>query len=240
LGSIFIKGLPEEDKNFAAYATLSFLLDNFFSGYLNTIRNDERFRDDVNILYSGGDDIFAVGRWDKLIEFAREIRTEFETFVGRPDISISGGITMVNAKFPIAKAAELAGDAEHNAKQFDGKNAFNIFGRNVSWKDEFAYVENWKNEFLGHCTNPQKPMPRSILHKIMTFAELKRRGEMKYAWHTVYFLKRFAENKNKEIKELCEELKTELLFKNKPRNYELIAIAARWAELELKEFELKK
>jgi CRISPR-associated protein Csm1 len=33
LGAIFIKGLPEEQKSFAAYAILSFLLDYFFSGY---------------------------------------------------------------------------------------------------------------------------------------------------------------------------------------------------------------
>jgi len=59
---------------------------------------------------------------------------------------------------------------------------------------------------------------------------------MKYVWHTVYFLKRFSE-KNSELKDFCESLKSELIDLKKPRNYELMAIAARWAELELKEFD---
>jgi CRISPR-associated protein Csm1 len=235
LDAILIKGLPEEQKSFAAYATLSFLLDYFFSGYLNTIRNSDKFKDDVNILYSGGDDVFAVGRWDKLIEFAYEIREKFEKFVGRPDISISGGIAIVDKNFPIAKAAELASEAEHNAKTHAGKNAFNLFGQNISWKDEYKHVLKWKNDFVKHCTASNNPMPRSILHKMMTYAELKHKGEMKYAWHTVYFLKRFSENKSNEVKTFCRDLQNEML--GDARHYELMGIAARWAELQLKEFD---
>jgi len=233
LGNIFVKGLPEEQRSFAAYSTLSFLLDYFFSGYLNTIRNHADFKDDVNILYSGGDDMFVVGRWDKLIEFAHEIRVRFEKFVGRPDISISGGIAMVGEKFPIAKAAELAGKAEDKAKEFNNKakNALNLFGENISWQNEYVYVFEWKEMLKSKCKFEK--MPRSILHKIMAFAELKRKGDLKYAWHTVYFLKRFSEN-NKGLTVFCETLKSELLDLNKSRNYALMAIAARWTELELK------
>lgn len=240
LGHIFIKGLPDEARSFAAYSTLSFLLDYFFSGYLNTIRNSEDFKDHVNILYSGGDDIFAVGKWDNLILFAHKIRTEFERFVGRPDISISGGIAIVGEKFPIAKAAVMAGKAEDDAKSFVStdssqgtKNAFNLFGQSFSWKDEYDFILKWKTEFYKHCKAEIKPMPRSILHKIMSLAKIMKKGDMKYVWHTVYFLKRFSENKNDKVKAFCEKLKTEVL-KSK-RNYELMAIAARWAELELRE-----
>lgn len=240
LGSIFINGLPDEAKSFAAYSTLSFLLDYFFSGYLNTIRNSDDFKDDVNILYSGGDDVFAVGRWDKLILFAHKIHTEFERFVGRPDISISGGIAMVGEKFPVAKAAEMAGIAEDAAKSFVStgstngtKNAFNLFGESFSWQDEYDYILKWKSEFIEHCTTKEKPMPRSILHKIMSFTEIMKKGDMKYVWHTVYFLKRFSENnKSEAVKTFCEKLKMEVLKSN--RNYDLMAIAARWAELELR------
>jgi CRISPR-associated protein Csm1 len=233
LGLIFIKGLPDEDKSFAAYATLSFLLDYFFSGYLNTIRNDEKFKDDVNILYSGGDDVFAVGRWDKLILFAEQIRKDFHKFVGRDDISISGGIVIVNDKYPIAKAAELAGEAESAAKTFNNgvKNAFNLFGETMSWKSEFDFVKCWKEDFVLKCDTEN--MPRSILHKLMTFADMKKRNEIKYVWHTAYYLKRFSERGNEKIKPFCEELKTTMLCNS--RNYDLIAIAARWAELELRD-----
>lgn len=235
LGSIFIKGLPDSAKSFSAYSTLSFLLDNFFSGFLNTIRN--KYKDDVNILYSGGDDVFAVGRWDKLIEFAEEIRKAFKKFVNRDDISISGGIAMVGDHFPIAKAAALAGDAEDAAKSYNNKqkNAFNMFGENVSWKEEFDFVKQFKNEFVFLCK--EKDMPRSILHRLIILCNNMRDGDMSYIWHTAYFLKRFSDGKNVVIKDFCNKLKVLLC---NTRNYELIAIAARWAELELRDIKGKK
>lgn len=242
LGSIFIKGLPENDKSFSAYSTLSFMLDYFFSGYLNTIR--EKYKDDVNILYSGGDDVFAVGRWDKLIEFAADIRKNFAKFVGREDISISGGIAIVGDKFPIAKAAELAGDAEHNAKSnSEAKNAFNMFGETISWKDEFGYVEKYKKEFVDLITHEK--LSKGILHKIKTYSlmiednkEKKARGKrenMSYLWHTAYYLSRYMEShkKNQSVYDFCKNLRDRELLDT--RKYELMAVAARWAELELKE-----
>lgn len=233
LGAIFIKGLPDEDKSFSAYSTLSFMLEYFFSGYLNTIRKRDNFINDVNIIYSGGDDVFAVGKWNKLIEFAEAIRSDFKKFVGRNDISISGGIAIVGDKFPIAKAAEMAGDAESAAKKFGPeKNAFNMFGETISWGKEFEFVKDYKSQFVELCDEKGENMPRSILHRIMTFADMKKRGEISYVWNTAYFLKRFSSGKSDKIKSFCRNLSTELI--ELPRNYELIALAARWTELELK------
>lgn len=234
LGAIFIKGLPDEAKNFAAYSTMSFLLDYFFSGYLNTIRNSEAFKDDVNILYSGGDDVFAIGKWDKLIDFAEEVRTNFAKFVGRKDISISAGIVFVNSKYPIAKAAQLAGDAEDNAKGYklNGKlkNAISIFGESISWDEEFDFVKKYKDTLVSLINDHN--MPRSILHRLMSLCDKMRRGEVSYMWQTAYFLKRFSSDKdNREITNFCNKLK--VLLCNK-REFELVAIAARWAELKLR------
>lgn len=243
LGSIFIKGLPNRDKSFSAYSTLSFMLDYFFSGYLNTIR--EKYEEDVNILYSGGDDVFAVGRWDKLIEFAADVRKDFGTFVGRNDISISGGIAIVGDKYPIAKAAELAGDAEDRAKKDNDakKNAFNLFGETISWKEEFKYVKDYKKEFVDLIK--EENLSKGILHKIKTYAliikdnkEKAKRGEkedMSYVWHTAYYLSRYMERhkKNQNVYDFCKNLRDKQLLTG-TRNYELMAVAARWAELELK------
>lgn len=249
LGSIFIKGLPDEDKSFAAYSTLSFMLDCFFSGFLNTIRENENFKDDVNILYSGGDDVFAVGKWDNLIEFAEVIRENFRKFVGRDDISISGGIAIVDDKFPIAKAAEMAGEAEDAAKKYkdSAKNAFNMFGESVAWsKEEYGYVKSYKQQFVSLIDG--FGLSRGILHKIMTYAEIvkenkqieenkddKRKPNMSYLWHTAYYLTRFMgkEKDNKAVYEFCKDLRDKQLIKED--NYRLMSIAARWAELELRE-----
>lgn len=236
LGAIFIKGLPENARSFAAYSTLSFLLDFFFSGYLNTIREKDEFKDFVNILYSGGDDVFAIGRWDKAILFAEAIRKEFEAFCGRKDISISGGVAIVKDRFPISKSAQLAGDAEDSAKNDLGnrKNALNLFGHTISWEEEFNKVDSIHNQFIHLCQ--VENMSRSILHKIMelslTIRDENGKLNPRYLWMTAYYLKRFIGNsKSQEVSDFCRTLQTDLCNE---RNYELTAIAARWAELELR------
>jgi len=246
LGNIFINGLPDKGKSFAAYATMSFQLDLFFSGYLNTIRNSDDYKDWVNILYSGGDDVFAVGRWDKLIMFAEKIRKEFAEFIGRNDISISAGVSVVRNKYPIAKAAELAGDAEEMSKKFnkEEKNAITFLGECISWNNEFNEVKDLKNEFIRLIENG---MSKSILHKLMEFSSIKKANDkykedkqenkvdLSYKWNTAYYLKRFSDRnkKNNEVKYFVESLQTKLFINN--RSYDLVALSARWAELELKE-----
>lgn len=244
LGEIFIKGLSEEDKSLSAYATLSSALDWFFSGYLNTIR--EKYKDNVNILYSGGDDVFAVGRWDLLIAFAEDIRKEFRKFTGREDISISAGLIITGNKYPIAKAAELAGEAENNAKKYisidyGNKNAINLFGTTISWNTEFEWVKSKKLEFISLIEN--FGMSKGILHRLILFAEIKAENDrrkdddnfvpdLSYHWNAAYYLKRYMDNKAEAVKEFCKTLQKELF---EPRKMELIALAARWAELEIRE-----
>ena len=231
LGAIFIKGLPNSTKNFAAYSTLSFLFDYFFCGCLNHIRESELFINDVNILYAGGDDVFALGRWDKLILFAEAIRKQFARFVGNDCITISGGIAIVGEKFPIAKAAQISGESEEHAKKDNNgkKDAFNMFGQTVCWGDEFDFVKSKSREFIDLITNYK--MPKGILHRIMLLCDVMNNGDMSYVWHTIYFLTRFSEGKKQEVKDFCHNLQKILCDK---RTYQLTALAARWAEYELK------
>lgn len=241
------------------------------------------FRQFLNIIYAGGDDLFIVGRWDIVIDFAKlihdrtieEFKNESYIDIFNPNkpqchISISGGIAIVKPKFPIAKAAELAGEAEEAAKQGE-KNAFNLFGKTISWNkdktfaviknkpfDEYAYVKYYKNLFVEYISKYNKDygFNKSILHKIMLYSEIadrnierEARGTPKnysYIWHITYFMTRFMEKfkgydkeqntQKREVKrelyDLCLNLRNVQLPKR--RNLELLAIAARWAELLLK------
>jgi CRISPR-associated protein Csm1 len=213
LGKVFIYGLNEKEKSFAAYATLSAQLDWFFSGYLNTIR--DRYKDWINILYSGGDDVFAVGRWDKLIEFASEIREKFHQFTSeRDDISLSAGLVIVRPKFPISKAADEAGDAEAMSKKYrkpestsDDKNAFTFFGTTVSWDDEYDEVKRLKDEFVKHCGEGGH-FGKAILHQLINWSSMVKLNEnlekpekkpnYQYKWHTAYYLKRYQDRVRKK------------------------------------------
>ncbi|MCC5917274.1 MAG: type III-A CRISPR-associated protein Cas10/Csm1 [Cryomorphaceae bacterium] len=251
LGDIFINRIPENQRNIATYATLSAQLDLFFSGYINSIRNSDTFKSWVNIIYSGGDDLFAVGRWDKIILFACEVRNRFVEFVGgRDDITLSGGIAMIGAKYPIAKGADEAGIAEAKAKQyifqnanpFPTKNAINVFEINLQWSALEKALE-MKEEFVSLH---EKQLLSSGFFQMLMRYYLRRKQELtksekpnlSYVWNTAYFLKRYAQrNKNdEELHRMIEKLQTNII-ENVSENsdyWDVLAVAARWAELELR------
>ena len=252
LGARFIKGFESMEK----YKDFSGKLDKFFdaeNGNLHTIQ--EQNKEHLNIVYAGGDDIFVVGRWDKVIDFADDVRTQFAAYcknvLNDTTLSISGGIAIVNAKYPIAKAAEIAGEAEDAAKKYNNgkKNAFNMFGESVSWDGEFDYVKSYKEQFVSLIE--KCGLSRGILHRIMTYAAIvkenqtieeenkngnyKRKPDMSYLWHAAYYLTRFMgkEKDNKVVYDFCKDLRDKQLVKTD--NYRLVSLAARWAELELRE-----
>jgi len=249
LGSIFIHGFEEQNKSFAGYATLSMLLDAFFGGYINTIRNAEAFRDHIQILYSGGDDLFAVGKWDAIINFAAAIRKEFHRFTGRADLSISGGVAIVGPKFPVSKAAELAGEAEEKAKSFlptganpqqaPAKNAFCFFDETVSWDTEFDFVQEIKDKFVAF----DGAYGKNLLHKLQQFKTQKDdfyqgKATLAYKWHSAYYLARTRENtKDPDCREFVQDIRDNILHNatfGADRYLDLVALGSRWAEYTLK------
>ncbi|MBQ8702272.1 MAG: hypothetical protein IJ549_05865 [Prevotella sp.] len=278
LGNRFIKGFDNLDL----YKTFSNGVTEFFEKTIEHTLLEEHSRQPITravdkpyshylkVIYAGGDDLFIVGRWDKLIDFAALIHARtIETF-NQPAycwvdnegitrrISISGGIAIVKPKFPIAKAADLAGEAEEAAKHFsEEKNAFHMLGKTISWnrnpnliypvdleerqQNEFEYVNYFKDRFIAL---DEKGMSRSILHKLMLYSALADRNatskkkDFRYVWHMCYFLKRFREpykEKRKEIHDFCEQLSSRHNIDSNARSLELIGLAARWAELILRD-----
>lgn len=253
LGARFIKGFGSMEK----YREFSKALEKYFDadeGNLHAIQ--QKYQDYLHIVYAGGDDIFAVGRWDKVIGFAEDVSKQFKeycaTVLKEPTLTISGGVAILNPKFPIAKAAEMAGDAEESAKKYNNgkKNAFNMFGESVSWDDsEYGYVKSYKDQFVALINNDG--LSRSILHKIKSYAAMvkdnkeieeenkrgntKRKPNMSYMWHTAYYLTRFMgkERGKTAINAFCKDLRDKQLLS--PEKFRLMSLAARWAELELRE-----
>lgn len=164
LGMIFAEGLrnytnidsykrqdfkdKDEIKKFNFYSigritTLSTQLTVFFSYILNNIiDSNNRWKGNSVIIYSGGDDVFILGRWDIIPEIALEINKNFKRFVcDNPAFSLSGGIALIKGKSPVYKGAKLAGEAEENAKSFVRKynnqviekNSINFMGKSYDW-----------------------------------------------------------------------------------------------------------
>jgi CRISPR-associated protein Csm1 len=252
LGGIFQHGL-ENTQSLAAYSTLSAQLDLFFSGYLNTIRDSNKYKDNVNILYSGGDDLFVIGKWDLVVDFAEEIRNEFRKFVcGREDISISGGISLVTPKFPIAKAAEMAGEEEKAAKGYkkdkksteEDKNALAFLGVAMSWDFDFGLVKEYKEMFVELLQKNHISMgflQKLLIHNKMRKEQEKNKETPRWIWMVVYDLSQaIKRTKNKDVKDFIKEIQKNIFcnkFKDEKLNsqnnfLDLLATAARWTELE--------
>ena len=243
LGKRFIEGF----NSIAEYKTFSKRLVDFFEEETKIIQQEPAFKPYLNIIYAGGDDLFVVGRWDKVIDFAERIHQETKDRFGNDGISISGGIAVVQPKFPISKAAELAGDAENAAKQFRNgeKNAFHMLGKTVSWDKEFDYVKSFKQQFVSLIENYD--LSKGILHKLMLYSSIAERNKMlrkegkpedfSYIWHISYYLTRYMKRyeNNQTVCDFCRSLRDREIDYRNGRNLELIALAARWAELELKD-----
>jgi CRISPR-associated protein Csm1 len=188
LGAIFRDGVGRQ-STFAFYSALSRSLDWFFKGYLNSIWKNEGFDKRSQIIYSGGDDLFIVGRWDLMIQFAKKIAEDFGRYNGQnPNLGISGGVAVVTHKFPVIKASALAGTAEkkakkhrHKAGKVGLKNAFTIMGEPLHWQGngsgnalncEYDLVLHLKDEIknLG-ASNAQ--LGRGFCQRIQSYYAIK-------------------------------------------------------------------
>jgi len=181
LGRVFSHGVP--DLTLPKLSALSRMTDLFFSGCLNSLVQNHA-ENDLYIIYAGGDDLFIVGAWHRLPDLAESIRNSFRTFTGgHPALSLSGGLTLENRKFPLYRAAERAGEAEGRAKDYTrpgdghGKDAFCFLGTVVGWEDWGRVVRPQKDELMwliGAQDNPQgeRRLPRALLQTAQSIHRL--------------------------------------------------------------------
>ena len=148
LGRIFAEGLGEK-KTLPRIAGLSRQMSYFFKVYLNSLAKERKVNipkaikqltpDDerLNLLfiYAGGDDLFVSGAWNEVVEFAFDVYQSFRAFTGNnPDITLSGGISIADAKFPLYQAAKQSGKAEDAAKD-NGRDSLGLFDKALKWSE---------------------------------------------------------------------------------------------------------
>ena len=154
LGSAFTRGFEKKDQpehrydsiTFSRTATFSREMTMFFKYEINKLcdgSGDSEFsfslpgtkkdlkgsEKNIVIVYSGGDDIFAVGPWDEIVEFSVNLRDAFQRFsLGR--LTISAGIGLFPKAHPISQMATKTGVLESLAKDNNdtGKNSIALFG----------------------------------------------------------------------------------------------------------------
>lgn len=173
LGTLFQSGFenkgskePYKNVTLSKSVVLSRYLSDFFKRKINLILekkdaakdNNELFKKycdiicennlsprDIVIVYSGGDDVFAIGTWNDIIEFSIDLRTAFKEFTN-DKITLSAGIGFFSENYPIHQIAEKTGNLESLAKANKDssgkiiKNSVALFGEINA---ELNHVYTW-------------------------------------------------------------------------------------------------
>lgn len=256
LGNAFTSGFLDSRRTFSRYTSLSRLLDFFFKGYINALwNNDKDYRRWTYIVYSGGDDLFIVGKWDVTLRFAEELQKDFRKWVcNNPNLTLSAGLVFVPAKFPIRKAAEMAGEAEDMAKShtvpaIDGKrekNAICLLGMPLNWDWEYYKVKNWQDSLCRFIK--EEKLPSGFLHKIQTLYRMRKHQQEKqlnesWKWMLAYDFARISSRvKDDKVKDFLSGIRHDLIcntynkeeLTSKYHALDLLNLAARWAELAIR------
>jgi CRISPR-associated protein Csm1 len=218
-------------------------------------------------IYSGGDDLFFVGAWDAAVELAREIQRDLVRFAaGHPDVHVSGGLVLVGGKYPLYQAAADAHEAEQSAKQYPGKNAFTFLGRTLPWSrfglepcaETGTETVHSLMHLLRRLTAQGAPtaLRRRLMQMQLAYEEkrhtlqregkgLTQAGEVQgqwgpWMWRGYYVLKRMARRaKRRDDHEMGEQIEAlaEQLHAEDFQSISWIGLAARWADLEIRNME---
>ncbi|HEM55454.1 MAG TPA: type III-A CRISPR-associated protein Cas10/Csm1 [Thermodesulfobium narugense] len=115
LGKLFRDSMKEK-FSISRVATVSRFLNYFFTEVLQDIIEKDVVKDKekdikfnaIYTVYSGGDDLFLIGPWIVLPDFALHLSEEFKKFTGRDCITFSCSIEMFRPRLPIGRAVEIA------------------------------------------------------------------------------------------------------------------------------------
>lgn len=252
LGRLFASGFRGADgksrASLARVASLSFALSLYFEGYVGELcrKMNEKYRQEDGIeavytVYSGGDDLFIVGRWDTLPELAAQIRERFGKYVGdNPEVHISAGITLHGGKYPLYRAAEEASDALDSAKNLPGKDGICFLGQPLKW-GQWTDVTVLRDELLdlADTGNAKRSLIQTLLQLHTDYetalqeTRKTRTGEQQLAygpwlWRSAYQFTRIAERSG-VAKERIQRLHNGLK-KDNFKGIALAGITARWVD----------
>jgi CRISPR-associated protein Csm1 len=198
------------------------------------------FKDNIYVVFSGGDDTFLIGAWDAVFKIASQIKSDFEKMVGK-NLTLSASLLLVGSHFPVARMADLAEEALHEAKTIilNSKGKISVFGKVLTW----AHFLNAEKSAASLQSLIQfENEPRSILERIRKASNILRQiiidakaGKVNIPplWNLFYSI-RNAKNRDK-IEELIKDYYAgiALAYTEKtehPLYTEILPVAVRWAE----------
>lgn len=241
LGKLFAAGLGAK-SSLARTASLSFAISLYFEGWIGQLAETLNRECKPSLkkyatlyaIYSGGDDLFFVGAWDQVLDLARHIRTDLTHFAAHHlGIHASGGLVLIGGKYPLAQAAQEAGEAEHHAKSRDGKDAMSFLDLALPWAEfeETAILA----QRLAEWVKSEQVSQSFLQHLRMLYTEWQEKHQGPnpagpWIWHAVYQLHRVtAQNTAEKLRDEVTRWPQQMLAD--PRFIVRLGLAASWAAL---------
>lgn len=147
-----------ERKTISVYSSFIYFTQLFFASVVDTLSE----RNGMYVVYSGGDDLVLMGADMKVIDFAEELHRYFARYFAYDGITVSAGLGVFPARFPIRRGVEITEEELRKSKRENAfgiqKNAVTIAGTTMGW-DEFSEMkeksiqliyENIENEHIGN------------------------------------------------------------------------------------------
>jgi CRISPR-associated protein Csm1 len=106
--------------DFVSFNFFSRIVDFFFSVYAPHLMR-EKYKN-LYTVFAGGDDLFVLGAWDEVIDFAKELQEDFRRFSGNSALSFSVGMTLTKPNKPVNFIAHIAEERLERSKALDGKD----------------------------------------------------------------------------------------------------------------------
>jgi CRISPR-associated protein Csm1 len=142
-------------------------LDDFFGIEMDRLWKTEF--PNLYMVFSGGDDLVAVGPWDQVLAAAGRLREKFTQAFSGEELTLSAGVTCIKPKDPIRFAIAHAEDLLHKAKHLapygrTPKDQCAALNQVWKWEHHAAIIEQGR-KISGWVD--AKLLPRSGLHTLL-------------------------------------------------------------------------
>jgi len=169
LGLLMACGLKSERYTVSRMATISRQLNYYFAVYLPHLLMTERSFSDVYTVFAGGDDLFLIGPWNRIIQLVASLQTSFADYVcHNENVHFSAGISLHKPHIPLDKLSDAAETAIEKSKD-EGRNRVTLFSETVTWEkiNELENIKQTLKQWLdkGWINN-------AMLYRLNSFLEM--------------------------------------------------------------------
>jgi len=196
-------------------------IDAFFSGYVtDVLRGKSKYSDkfkNIYTIFAGGDDLFLVGAWDEILEFARVIREDFMDFQNNRGLTISFGIVVAKPSVPIRYLAEVSEEYLEKSKEVEKKDAITMFDESVKWNSYLKVFRELEEIFKN------KEFDTTYLYRLLEICEMAKNVKLfDSIKDTMWKSKLVYISKEKDEKEILKEIYSKI--ENYPQEVKLFLV----------------